>query len=226
MQLMFGKLTAFRVSSRCKISHISQRKVFLQSVASTKPLAFQQLTSRSSTESQFLFVGGKGGVGKTSSSSAIALSLSDQGFRTLIVSTDPAHSLGDALDINLNSGQVVPVVTESNLWALEIDVDNALQEFKEAASGLDVVQLSASLGVPKEIIESLALDDLASIFTNPPPGIDEIIALTKIFQYGDEKDSNGRPRFDRIIIDTAPTGLSIIFSRICSNLLLVEMQLK
>jgi hypothetical protein len=41
--------------------------------------------------------------------------------------------------------------------------------------------------VPREIIETLGISDLASIFTNPPPGIDELVALTKIFQYADEK---------------------------------------
>jgi Mrp family chromosome partitioning ATPase len=81
------------------------------------------LMKPSSDGTQFVFVGGKGGVGKTSSSSAIAIALSDAGFRTLIVSTDPAHSLGDALDVNLRSGNVVPITTENNLWALEIDVD-------------------------------------------------------------------------------------------------------
>ena len=77
----------------------------------------------SSQGTQFVFVGGKGGVGKTSSSSAIAIAFSDTGLRTLLVSTDPAHSLGDALDVNLRSGTVVPITTESNLWALEIDVN-------------------------------------------------------------------------------------------------------
>lgn len=158
---------------------------------------------------QFVFVGGKGGVGKTSSSSAIAIALSDSGLRTLIVSTDPAHSLGDALDVNLRSGTVVPITTESNLWALEIDVEAALKDFQDTAEGLDSESLSASLGVPKEIIDTLGINDIASIFTNPPPGIDEIVALTKIFQYADEKGPNGRPRFDRIVIDTAPTGHTI-----------------
>jgi hypothetical protein len=63
----------------------------------------------------------------------------------------------------------------------------ALEEFKDTADGLDSETLSASLGVPKEIIDTLGISDLASIFTNPPPGIDELVALTKIFQYADEK---------------------------------------
>ena len=98
--------------------HMSDRDSSLSTSSS-----LSSLKKQSSDGTQFVFVGGKGGVGKTSSSSAIAIALSDSGLRTLLVSTDPAHSLGDALDVNLRSGLVVPITTESNLWALEIDVD-------------------------------------------------------------------------------------------------------
>jgi F-type H+-transporting ATPase subunit beta len=56
--------------------------------------------------SLFTFVGGKGGVGKTSTSSAIAIAQADKGLRTLVVSTDPAHSLGDALDVETSSLEI------------------------------------------------------------------------------------------------------------------------
>ena len=172
--------------------------------------SLSSLLNKSATvPTQFVFVGGKGGVGKTSSSSALAIALSDAGLRTLIVSTDPAHSLGDALDVNLSNGMVTPIVTESNLWALEIDVDGAIEEFQDMAQSLNAERLAESLGVPKDIIDTLGLSDLASIFTNPPPGIDEIVALTKIFQYADEKLPNGAPKYERIIIDTAPTGHTV-----------------
>ena len=87
---------------------------------------------------KYTFVGGKGGVGKTTTSAALALGYSDMGKRTLIVSTDPAHSLGDALDIELQPGVVTPIVTEQNLWALEVDIDSAIDEFRQMADGLDV----------------------------------------------------------------------------------------
>ena len=164
------------------------------------------LATSSTPGTSFTFVGGKGGVGKTSSSSALALASSDKSMRTLLVSTDPAHSLGDALATDLPSGQVTPIVTESNLWALELSVDEAMDEFRDLAKGLDAKSLSSALGVPRDIIDSFGLDDLTSIFTNPPPGIDEIVALTKIFKYARETDESGRPRFDKIIVDTAPTG--------------------
>jgi arsenite-transporting ATPase len=131
------------------------------------------------------------------------------GFKTLVVSTDPAHSLGDALDVRLQCGEVTSIVTESNLWALEIDVNNALDEFKDAIDNLDISKLSDALGVPQSIVDSLGLDGISDLLTNPPPGIDEIVALTKIFEYSDEILPNGSPRFDRIVIDTAPTGHTI-----------------
>jgi len=157
----------------------------------------------------FVFVGGKGGVGKTSCSSAIAINLSDQGFRTLIVSTDPAHSLGDAFDFDFSSGQITPIVTEQNLWALEIDVEATLEEFKQKASNLDPNYIAESTGIPREILDTIGLDEIANIFRNPPPGVDEIVALLKIFKYADEKLPNGKPKYDRIVIDTAPTGHTV-----------------
>ena len=120
-----------------------------------------------------------------------------------------AHSLGDALDIDLRSGKVIPIVTESNLWALEIDVNAALEEFKDVVRDFDSETIAKNLGIPKNIIDSFGIDDIADIFVNPPPGIDEIVALTKIFQYTNEAKSKNELSFDRIIIDTAPTGNNI-----------------
>ena len=121
-----------------------------------------------------------------------------------MVSTDPAHSLGDALDFNLRSGKVTMISTERNLWALEIDVEDALQEFKDVVSQLDSSSLAGDLGIPMELIDSLGIEDLADIFKNPPPGVDEIVALSKIFQFANR--NTGGIEFDRIVIDTAPTG--------------------
>ena len=72
---------------------------------------------------RYILVGGKGGVGKTSTSAAIAIKLADEGLRTLVLSTDPAHSLGDALMTDLSSGKVTPVSEQGgNLYALEVDL--------------------------------------------------------------------------------------------------------
>lgn len=155
---------------------------------------------------KFCFVGGKGGVGKTSTSSAIAIQLSDMGFRTLVVSTDPAHSLGDALGLALSPGQVTPVLTDPNLSALEIDVEAAMESFRNMAKELDANVLARNLGIPVEMIQSLGLSDMGKLLADPPPGIDEVLALQSIFKLSTELDARGRPRFDRIVIDTAPTG--------------------
>ena len=170
---------------------------------------FDSLLHRDTSEasSKFVFVGGKGGVGKTTSSSAIALKLADEGFKTLLVSTDPAHSLSDSLDVSIQKGTPTMVATETNLWALEIDINQSMEDFKEAASSLDAGALSSALGIPESMINSLGLDDLTSLFTNPPPGIDEIVGLSQIIKYGDR--NNEDMKFDRIVIDTAPTGHTI-----------------
>ena len=106
---------------------------------------------------QFVFVGGKGGVGKTTSSSAIALALSDVGYRTLVVSTDPAHSLGDTLDNPLRPGMLTQIHSEPSLWALELDVEQSLQTFKKSVEGFDADKLSRTLGIPRDIIDSFGL---------------------------------------------------------------------
>ncbi len=182
-----------------KISNVQRRPMILH----TNNLLSLTSTSDNDRNTQFVFVGGKGGVGKTSSSSAIALKLSDENLRVLIVSVDPAHSLGDALDYNLSDGKVTKIVTEPNLWAVEVDVEESINNVKNMLSDFDPNELTKSLNLPADLIN---LDDLLSIFTNLPPGIDEIIALSDIFEYANEKLPNGQPKYERIVIDTAPTG--------------------
>ena len=62
---------------------------------------------------------GKGGVGKTSVAAATAVQAADMGYRTVVISTDPAHSLADSFDVPLDSE---PVAVAPNLWGQEIDV--------------------------------------------------------------------------------------------------------
>ena len=81
-----------------------------------------------------LFVGGKGGVGKTSVSAAIAQRWSREGGRVLIVSTDPAHSLGDAVQKELTS---TPIKVADGLDAVEVDADGAMSEWRKAVEAFD-----------------------------------------------------------------------------------------
>ena len=78
-------------------------------------MAFKDLFKFRKGQTTFVFVGGKGGVGKTSVSSATALWLAKQGKKTLIVSTDPAHSLSDSLEVNIGP---YPVQITENLYGL------------------------------------------------------------------------------------------------------------
>jgi len=79
-------------------------------------------------ETKFYFFSGKGGVGKTSMSAATALWLSKAGKKTLIISTDPAHSLSDSFETSIG-GEVKKI--SKNLCAVEIDPKMAMQEYKE-----------------------------------------------------------------------------------------------
>src|SRR5690606_14931101 len=82
----------------------------------------------------FLFFTGKGGVGKTSTACATAVSLADQGKQVLLVSTDPASNLQDVLELELtNDPQVIPSV--ENLSACNIDPEQAARAYKESVVG-------------------------------------------------------------------------------------------
>lgn len=152
----------------------------------------------SGRESQFVFVGGKGGVGKTSISAAMGVTLADRGLKTLVLSTDPAHSLADALGVGLDGGAPVPIeATNGNLYAMEIDTAGAVAEFQALVQDFTA---DGRRGVGADIARKLGLDEFAALLNNAPPGIDELVALTQVMdlvKYGD---------FDRVVIDTAPTG--------------------
>ena len=149
---------------------------------------------------RFVFVGGKGGVGKTTTSAALAVACAEQGHNTLLVSTDPAHSLGDALGVDLSVGEVVRVegIADASLYAVEIQVDEAVQEFKKLVGG--VADGSKGGGGAS----GLGLSDFADLFDAVPPGVDELVALAKLVGLA-RRDKLGL-HFDRVIVDTAPTG--------------------
>lgn len=129
---------------------------------------------------------GKGGVGKTSIAAATALRAAEMGHRTVIFSTDPAHSLADSLDTTLNGDprQVAP-----NLWAQEIDVLLELERHWKT-----VQDWLATLMQWRGLDEVLA-DEIAV-----PPGADEMAGLLYITRYHDSGD------YDTVVVDCAPTG--------------------
>lgn len=146
-------------------------------------------------------------VGKTTVSSSLAVQLAATNFdaKVLIVSTDPAHSLGDALDVDLRSGHGEPVVmtdplTGGRLEACELDAGASLEDFRQNVAAFDIDRLADSLGVSPSLLESLGLSEFSGLLNNPPPGLDELVALSKVL---DQDETSG---YDVIIVDTAPTG--------------------
>ncbi len=144
---------------------------------------------------KFLFFGGKGGVGKTSCSAATALYAAEQGINTLILSTDPAHSLGDSFQQKL-SGDPTPIKGVPNLEAIEFDVQ---QSMREAEDKLRQSEETSGMMAQAEML------GVTEMFDTTPPGADEALAFSKILDYIDE------PSHELIIFDTAPTGHTLRF---------------
>jgi arsenite-transporting ATPase len=132
---------------------------------------------------------GKGGVGKTTVSAATAVRSAQLGKRTLVVSTDLAHSLADCLQTNLTSS---PTELTHNLWAQEV---NVLDEMRR---GWGKLQESVTKSLRKQGIDSVIAEELALI-----PGMDEIVSLINIYRNAREND------FETVIIDAAPTGETV-----------------
>jgi arsenite-transporting ATPase len=187
------------------------------SLFSLKPLLSEidSQISNNTGDTPVVFVGGKGGVGKTSISSSLAVALAssvDHDCKVLIVSTDPAHSLGDALDVDLRQrnptgARPKPIMlsdplTNGRLFALEVDPNAALEEFQSNLELFDVATLSQSLGmnVSPTLLQELGLDELHTLIRNPPPGLDELVALANVL------DPKFAEEYDVIVVDTAPTG--------------------
>lgn len=138
-----------------------------------------------------LFVGGKGGVGKTTSSAALAVRFARQGRRTLILSTDPAHSLGDVLDVALANQ---PRSVAPNLDAIELDANDIVRtHFKE------IEQTIAAYANPDMMPKIRDFLHLA----RHSPGAEEAATLEAVCRHLIDARAKG---YQHIIFDTAPTG--------------------
>lgn len=139
---------------------------------------------------EFVLYGGKGGVGKTTVASATGLELARAGHQTLIISTDPAHSLSDALCVDLDA---TPKEVSEGLWAVEIDPQTGIERYRILFEALAGEFFDAGLRMDDE--------EGAELFTSGVlPGSDELGALEGFGRFLDDD------RFDRAIFDTAPTG--------------------
>src|SRR4051794_31646802 len=132
---------------------------------------------------------GKGGVGKTSVAAATARRCARSGLRTIVLSTDPAHSLSDSLEAELGSE---PTPCGDLLWGQEVQAQEEMERHWEAVQEW-LGELLAEHGVDRISAEELTV----------PPGMDELFSLLQIKRHHDESGASG---FDVIIVDCAPTG--------------------
>ncbi len=132
---------------------------------------------------------GKGGVGKTSVAAATGLRCAELGYQTLVLSTDPAHSLADSFDLELGHE---PRQVRPNLWGAELD---ALMELEGNWGAVKryITQVLQARG-----LEGVQAEELAIL-----PGMDEIFGLVRMKRHYDEGD------FEILIIDSAPTGTAL-----------------
>ncbi len=140
---------------------------------------------------RLLLFGGKGGVGKTTTSTSTAVGLADAGLKVLLVSSDPAHSTSDSLGVQLNSS---PMEVEGvpGLWGLELDPEARISDH--------IPKLTESLG-PLMGGESLDMNASEMVL----PGLDEAMAFDELLKHLENPD------WDVIVFDTAPTGHTLRF---------------
>jgi arsenite-transporting ATPase len=180
---------------------------------------------------EYVLYGGKGGVGKTTMAAATALSSAAAGTATLVVSTDPAHSLSDTLGTPVPA-EPAQIRDDMPLYAAEIDPDEVIEgpfATEEGAGGFDAADLDADDNPFEDDGDDAAndgpfggpggqagdagagnpfgmdmggMEDVLGDMMGPGsmPGADEAAAMQQLVAYLDD------PRFDRVVVDTAPTG--------------------
>ena len=138
---------------------------------------------------RLIMIGGKGGVGKTTCASAIALHFSLKGKKTLIISSDPTPSLSDIFEMQIGHRET-PIQNLSNLWGIEISSEVVLQKWKDRF-GPEIY----------EVVSSFASLDYDFVdYIGGAPGIEEEYMLSYILELV-ESD-----QYDLVVWDTAPAG--------------------
>jgi len=154
----------------------------------------EQLSFLNNENLQFILFGGKGGVGKTTSSAATAVHLAKTkpDKKILVFSTDPAHSLSDSFDQQIGD-KITQVKGFDNLFAFEMDAKRVYDGYNREHY-LDFLEIADRATV------FFDTQDLTSMLSVNMPGIDEVMALKKIIEFIKSNE------YDLVIMDTAPTG--------------------
>ncbi len=146
---------------------------------------------------RIILFSGKGGVGKTTLSAATGYKLSELGYKTIVVSLDPAHSLADAFDLSEEerfSAKGLPIKINENLYIQEIDIQEEIDRYwGDVYRFLEL--LFNTTGLDEVLAEELAI----------LPGMEEVTSLLYVNKYYKEKE------FDALILDLPPTGESLRF---------------
>ncbi|MCL5771102.1 MAG: TRC40/GET3/ArsA family transport-energizing ATPase [Actinobacteria bacterium] len=140
-------------------------------------------------ETKYIFFSGKGGVGKSTMSCATAVWLANKGYKTLLVTTDPAPNLGDIFKQEIGH-KITPIDGIKNLSAIEIDPDIASEVYRERI-----------ISPMRDLLDEKSLQTIKEQLNSPC--VEEVAAFDKFIEYMDD------PQYDVVIFDTAPTGHTI-----------------
>ena len=163
---------------------------------------------------RLLLFGGKGGVGKTTTSAATAVWLADSGLRVLLVSSDPAHSTSDSLGVEIGS-EPTPIEGVDGLFGLEMDpeskISTLLPKLGEMMNNMGSGGGMGGLGSLSMMLEPNAKEEMAEMRSEVQtsdmviPGLDEALAFDELLRHVED------PTWDVIVFDTAPTGHTLRF---------------